>query len=125
MAYFFKINNNDYSPYVNALKVGTQHNYKMETSALGSEKVTYYNTKHIIEVGIIPLDTEVMAALQKDINKFHVSISYRDPETNLLVEGITCIIPQNLVDYYTIRADKTSYNAMTLTFTEIKGRGSK
>ena len=124
MAYYFMINGHDYSPYVNALKVGTQHNYKLETSALGSEKVTYLNSKRIIEVGIIPLDTATMASLQKDINQFRVSISYLDPETNALVEGLTCIIPQNLVEYYTIRADKVSYKAFTLSIAEVKGRGS-
>ena len=125
MAYYFKINGNDYSQYVNALKVGVQHNYRVETSALGSEKVSYLNSKRILEVGIIPLDTQVMANLQADINQFNVRISFLDPETNALHEDMTCIIPQNLVEYYTIRGDKTTYKAMTLSITEVKGRGSR
>nr|DAJ70483.1 MAG TPA: hypothetical protein [Caudoviricetes sp.] len=32
---------------------------------------------------------------------------------------MNCIIPTTDIEYYTIRADKVSYKAMTLKFTEL------
>ena len=116
---FFKINNHDYSKYVNMLKVGKQHNYTIKTSALGSEKVTYRTTKRVIEVGIIPLDSEALMDLMADINSSQVTISYLEPETNELVENIRCIIPSSLVEYYTIRAGKTQTKAFSFQIQEL------
>ena len=118
MAYF-KINGNDYSMYVNKLKVAKEHIYKGMTNAAGNTIVKYVNTKRIIEVGIIPLDSAVMANLQTDINKFKVTVSYRDPETQALVENVTCIIPHNSVDYYTIQADNVKFKAFSLELKEL------
>ena len=115
---YFKINNNDYSMYVSALKVGTEHKYKSRTNASGNLMVKYVNTKRVIEVGIIPLDAAVMASLQDDINKFQVSISFLNPETRAL-ETISCIIPQQSVDYYTVQAGNVKFQAFALTFTEL------
>lgn len=118
MAYF-KINNNDYSKYVNALKVDTNNNYNAQTNAAGDTVVDYINKKRTIEVGIIPLDAAVMANLKADIEKFNVSISYRDPDTNSLATGVNCIIPNNEIEYYTIQVDKVMYKAFTLQFEEL------
>ena len=116
---YFKINGHDYSIYVNKLKVAKEHNYKGMTNAAGNTIVKYVTTKRIIEVGIIPLTTDVMQSLQADIKQFKVAISYLEPETNTLVENVSCIIPQSSVDYYTIQADNVKFNAFTLTFTEL------
>ena len=116
---YFKIDGTDYSMYVNKLKVAKEHIYKGQTNAAGNLLVKYVNTKRIIEVGIIPLDSEAMARLQTDINKFKVLVSYRDPETQALVENITCIIPHNSVDYYTIQADNVKYKAFSLELKEL------
>lgn len=119
MPYYFKINNNDYSMYVNKLQVTTAHNYKEATTAAGNKVVKYINSKRKITVGIIPLDESVMVRLLADVNSFQVSVSFRNPETNLLEENVQCIIPNNAPEYYTIRADKVSYKALTLQIEEL------
>lgn len=115
---YFKINGVDFSTYVNKLKVGTKHNYKARTNASGNMSVKYLNTKKVVEVGIIPLDDTSTASLQAQIDKFQVTISYLDPKTNA-IETINCIIPDNSVEYYTIRADKVMLKAFALTFTQL------
>lgn len=119
MSYYFKINGNDYSMYVNKLQVGTEHNYEMRTSAGGADRVTYKYNRKILEVGIIPLDSEAMARLLSDVNQFRVTVSFRDPITNAMVEDMPCIIPSNLVDYYTIQAGNVTYKAFSLSIREI------
>lgn len=118
MAYF-KINNNDYSMYVNQLKVDKQVIYKSATNAAGNTVVKYVNTKRSFTVGIIPLDNAAMKRLQSDISQFQVSISYRDPEDGTLTENVQCIIPIDEVEYYTIQADKVMFKAFTLTIQEL------
>lgn len=118
MAYF-KINDTDYSMYVNELKVLKDTNYNAQTNAAGNTVVDFINHKRTIEVGIIPLDSEVMAALQSAIDAFSVSISFRNPMTGALEENINCIIPTNEVEYYTIQVDKVLYKAFTLEFIEL------
>ena len=117
MAYF-KINDVDYSMYVNQLKVGKKAVYNAQTNAAGNSVVDYINSKREIEVGIIPLTDAAMANLQAAIDAFNVSISFRNPKTNEL-ETIVCIIPDDNVEYYTIQADKVMYNAFTLKFIEL------
>lgn len=120
MDYYFKINDTDYSKYVNKLVVGTEHMYDVKTATMsGRRQITYKRKMKVLEVGIIPLDQAIMARLLTDINQFDVSISYRDPETNTLVENLRCIIPSNLVEYYTIRADKVSYKAFSFQVQEV------
>ena len=119
MEYFLKINGNDYSMYVNHLRIAKEHNYQIKTSANGADRVSYKYSRRIIEVGIIPLNDAVMSRLLTDINKFRVTVSFRNPETNALIEDMTCIIPDNLVDYYTIQAGKVMYKAFTLKFIEL------
>ena len=116
---YFKINNTDFSQFVNQLNVSSEANYTAQTNAAGNTVVDYINTKRTIEVGIIPLDSAAMVALQNAIAAFNVSISFRDPRTGELAENINCIIPENEVEYYTIQVNKVSFNAFTLTFTEL------
>jgi hypothetical protein len=118
MAYF-KINNVDYSMYVNQLKVNKSSVYNAQTNAAGNTVVDYINSKREIEVGIIPLNDTAMQQLQTAIDAFNVSISFRNPKTNALEENINCIIPENGIEYYTIQADKVMYNAFTLKFIEL------
>lgn len=119
MSYFFKINGNDYSMYVNKLLIGTEHFYKSMKNAAGNTLVKYVNSKRTIEVGIIPLDSSAMARILADVDQFNVSISYRDPETNTLVENVNCIIPNHLIEYYTIQVGKVSYKAFSLQIKEL------
>lgn len=116
---YFKIGDNDYSMYVNALKVVTDAKYNAQENAAGNTVVDYINKKRSIEVGIIPLDATVMARLKADIEQFNVNISFLNPDTNTLETGVNCIIPSNEVEYYTIQADKTMFDAVTLEFAEL------
>lgn len=116
---YFKIDNTDFSQYVNELKVQTETNYNAQTNAAGNTVVDYINSKRVIEVGIIPLDSSVMVSLQNAITPFNVAISYRNPNTGALVENVSCIIPSNEVEYYTIRADKVVFKALRLKFIEL------
>lgn len=116
---YFKINGHDYSMYVNKLKVAREHIYKGMTNATGNMVVKYVNTKRIIEVGIIPLDSAAMKNLQEDINKFKVTVSYLDPKTGALEENVACIIPHNSVDYYTVQANNVKFDAFSLEFKEL------
>lgn len=119
MSYYFQINGVDYSRYVNKLLVGTEHIYKVDTSTMGNRRVTHQNKKRVIEVGIIPLDDVVMAKLLTEVDKFQVSISFRDPKTNVMVENLNCIIPNNLVEYYTIQVNHVRYRAFSLQIQEL------
>ena len=118
MAYFM-IGNQDFSKYVKSLKVNTNTTFNAQTNAAGNTVVDYINAKRTIEVGIIPLDSEAMIDLQTAISSFSVSISYRNPKTNLLEENVKCIIPSDDVSYYTIQTKKVMYQELTLVFTEL------
>lgn len=118
MAYF-KINDTDYSMYVNKLNISKEATYNAQTNAAGNTVVDFINHKRTIEVGIIPLNSEVMSALLTDIDAFNVSISFRNPQTGELEEEVNCIIPESGVEYYTIQANKVMFNAFTLEFTEL------
>ena len=116
---YFKIGNNDYSMYVNELVINKSANYNAQTNAAGNTVIDFINQKRTIEVGIIPLTAESMLALQADIDKFNVSISFKNPLTNALESNVNVIIPDNDVEYYTIRADKTMFKAFKLKFIEL------
>ena len=116
---FLMINGKDFSPYVRELKVKKAANYNSQTNAAGDTVVDYINTKRTIEVGIIPLTDAQMLQLQLDIAAFNVSLTFLNPQTNTLEENVSCIIPETDVEYYTIQSNKTMFNGVTLTFTEL------
>jgi hypothetical protein len=60
-----------------------------------------------------------MIELQNAISAFNVSISFRNPKSGTLEENVNCIIDENEVEYYTIQANKVSFNAFTLKFVEL------
>lgn len=117
MAYL-KINDTDISMYVSGLKVSKAANYTSQTNAAGNTVVDYINTKRTIEATIIPLDDAAMKTVAALIGAMNVSITYREPQTGELAT-IAAIIPANEIEYYTIQANKVSYNAMVLTFIEL------
>lgn len=119
MSYYFAINGIDFSKYVNKLVVANEHFYKGSTSPKGAGKVKRKYSKRTLEVGIIPLDAIIMAKLLTEVNKFEVNISYRDPQTNIVVENMRCIIPNNLVEYYTIQGNNVKYRAFSLQIKEL------
>lgn len=118
MAYF-KIGNTDYSSFVNSMKVEKEATYNAQTNAAGDTVVDYINHKRTIQVGIIPLDGESIKQLLADIEAFNVSISYRDPQSGVLVQGVNCIIPESNVEYYTIQAGKVMLKEFSLKFIEL------
>lgn len=117
MAYI-QLNGKDYSMYCNKLVVDKKANYNAQTNAGGNTVVDFINHKRIIHVGIIPLDNTVMAELQQILNNFSVSITFLNPQTKEL-ETIICIIPEANIEYYTIQANKVSFNAFELEFIEL------
>lgn len=116
---YLKINDNDYSMFVNALKIKDAANYNAQTNAAGNTVVDYINTKRVIEVGIIPLNADIMKQLKADIKRFNVTLSFLNPDTNELEENVNCIIPSSEVNYYTIQADRTLFDAVTMAFEEL------
>lgn len=116
---FLKINNTDFSIYVNSLKVNNNVNYNAQTNAAGNTVVDYINTKREIEVGIIPLNNSTMKDLQAAISAFNVSVSFLNPNTAELEENINCIIPNNGVEYYTIQNGNVSFKAFTIKIIEL------
>lgn len=118
MAYF-KIGDKDFSNRVSSLKIQKKAVYNVQTNARGDSVVDYINSKRTIEVGIIPMSDAEMLELQLAIAPFGVAISFLNPETNSLEENLSCIIPDNDVEYYTIQAAHTSLKATKLKFTEL------
>lgn len=116
---YFKIGENDYSAYVNELKIRSATTYRAQTNAAGNTVVDNANRKREVTVGIIPLDDIAMKNLMADVEKFQVDISFRNPETNELEEYVICILPEHEVEYYTIQVGKVSYKAFNLTFIEL------
>lgn len=115
---YFQINGIDFSMYVNELDVSRKNNYSAQTNAEGNTIVDYINAKYSISVGIIPLDSAAMIALQEQIDNFNVSIRFLEPKSGELVE-LNCIIPDNQVRYYTIQDNKVLYNAFKIKFVEL------
>ena len=118
MNYFF-INGIDFSMYVNSLKVKKSAVYNAQTNAAGNTVVDYINSKREIEVGIIPVDEVAMLKILTAIGSLGVSISFRNPHTNLIEENVNCIIPENDIEFYTIQTNKVMYKELKLTFTEL------
>jgi hypothetical protein len=120
MSYFLKINDIDFSMYVNKLIVGKEHLYESMNAADGGDLIKYRGSKYVLEVGFIPLDDVSMMNLLTVLDEFNVTVSFRDPKTNQIYENLVCIIPNHLVEYYTIRADKVSYKAFSVQILQVK-----
>lgn len=118
MAYF-KIDNKDFSKFVNELKIGSNVNYTSQTNAAGDTVVDYINRKRVIEVGIIPLNEVDMLDLMQAIDEFHVSLTFLNPRTNVLEENVSCIIPSDQAEYFTIQSKKKMFKGLTLKFQEL------
>jgi hypothetical protein len=119
---YFKINDIDFSQYVNKLKIGKENNFKVKTNARGKLQASYITTNYIVEVGIIPIDNEAMQSLQAALRANGVSISFLDADTGEL-KTINAILTKQAVEYYTIQDSNIRFNAFALTFTEAVIRG--
>lgn len=116
---YFKINDIDFSKYVNELNVETAANYNAQTNAAGDTVVDLINKKRTIEVGIIPLNSVAMKELLEAVDGFNVSISFRNPLTSKLEENVDCIIPSTGIEYTTIQVNKVLFKDFTLQFIEL------
>jgi hypothetical protein len=119
MATYFKVGNLDLSSVVNELKVNHTANYNAQTNAAGDTVVDYINTKRTIEVGLIPMEALRMNVIQQALEAFSVSISFLNPRTGALEEGVACIIPDSEIEYYTIQDNKKSFKGCNLKFIEL------
>lgn len=121
MAYF-KINDKDYSMYVNKLLVDVKHKYTARENASGNLMVKYITKKRNVQVGIIPLDAASLKSLSAELAKggtsFTKRVTFLNPETNAL-EEIRCIIPVHSIEYYTIQAGDTMTKAFSFTCEEL------
>lgn len=115
---YFKINDVNFSMYVNALNVETENIYNAQTNAAGDSVVDLINKKRRVEVGIIPLNSSAMKSLLEEIDKFNVSISFLNPLTHEL-DTINAIIPSSGVEYYSIRVGNTLFKEFKLEFQEL------
>lgn len=118
MAYF-KIGDTDFSALVGGLKVAKTQKYNSQTNAAGNTVVDLITRKRTIEVEIIALDEADAMAVLNAVEAFNVSISYREPTTGSLAQGVNCIIPSTDIEYYTIQRDKVRLNKFKLKFTEL------
>ena len=116
---YFKINNVDFSRYVNTLKVNTVSNYTTQINAAGNTVVDYINEKRNIEVGFIPMAGSEALEIRQAIAAFNVAIAFFNPDTNTITDNVSCIVPEKEIDYYTIRDNKQIVNGFTLTFIEL------
>lgn len=115
---YLKLNDTDFSMYVNKLQVATKVNYKGRTNASGNTLVKYVNKKYVLDVGIIPLDADVMQTLQTILNGFTLNVSFLEPATKELKQ-IRCMISSQIVDYYTIQDSDVRFKAFSLVFNEL------
>ena len=116
---YFKIDGVDYSHYVNKLEVDNKVNYSAQTNAAGDSVVDYVNKKRVFKVGIIPLTSAQIMPLLQALDKFSVSISYREPRTGALINDVPCIVPSVNAEYYTIQDKKVMFKEFSLSFTEL------
>lgn len=116
---YFKINDIDFSMYVNALNITHNKIFNSDINANGDTVADYINTKRSIEVGIIPLDADSMKSLLNAIEALDVLISFYNPRTDTIENNVRCIIANDNPQYYTIRQGKTSFKAFTLNFNEM------
>ena len=117
---YFKINGKDFSNCVKELAISKEANYNAQTNAAGNRVVDYINSKREIEVTIIPLEAARAAEILAEVEAFNVSLSFRNPLTNALEEGVACICPDTELDYYTIQTGGlVLFNEFSLTFEEL------
>lgn len=118
MAYL-TINGTDFSHLVSELRVNKAHNYNAQTNAAGDTVVDYINAKRTIEVGFIHMPAETVKGLLAALDAFSVSVGYRDPVTNAMVSGVSCIVPDISLDYYTIQSGRVMTKGFTVKLNEL------
>lgn len=119
MAYL-KLNNVDYSQYVNKLSITTKQKYTARESANGDLLVKYITAKRNIQVGLRPLEASKAKAIIAAISgagSMNVKVDFLDPSTDSLSTA-NCIVPTNTVEYHSINSNGTLLKAVSFTCEE-------
>lgn len=119
MAYL-KINNIDYSQYVNKLSITAKQKYTARESANGDLLVKYITAKRNIQVGLRPLDASRAKGIISAISgaaSMEVKVDFLDPATDSLSTAI-CVVPANTVEYHSINSEGTLLKAVSFTCEE-------
>lgn len=119
MAYL-KINDIDYSQYVNKLSITTKQKLTQRENASGNMLIKYMTQKHQIQVGLKPLDAGAATAILQHIDgarSINVKVQFLDPVKNTLSTAI-CYVPVNTVEYQQINSNGTLLKAISFTCEE-------
>lgn len=87
-------------------------------TAAGNTLAKPINSKYILEVGFRALTSAEMVKLQPYINKLTVSVTFLEPASNTL-KTVSCLLTNNLVEYYTIQEDEIIYKPFSLQLTQL------
>lgn len=117
MAYF-TVNGTDLSPYISGLRITERANYEEQLNAVGNKKVDYKSTKREIEATFRPMISSEMTTVLTAIS-FSNTISFRNPKTGAVETGVSAIVGEKGIQYYTIRTDLVSFNTMVIVFKEL------
>lgn len=116
---FLKLNDLDISKYTKGLVVEKEYKYNAQTNAAGNTVIDLINAKRTITATIIPLSTDIAAAIAQQTDNLVLSVSFLNPNTNLLEENVNCYIPSTEIEYLMILPEKKLTNEFELTFTEL------
>ena len=117
---YLMIGNTDLSGYVKNLKVGyeTLVSDKSGRNANGDTVVDVINKKVKLYVTFRPMDSAEMAQVLSAFDGYVVSVTYRDPKTNIN-KTITCYTSTPEPDYYCILDGKVIYKEMSTNFIQL------
>lgn len=117
MAYF-TANGTDLSSYISGLRIVEKANYSEQINAIGNKKVDYKSTKREIEATFRPMVSSEMISVLNAIS-FSNTISFRNPKTGAVETGVSAIVGEKGIQYYTIRTNLVSFNTMVIVFKEL------
>lgn len=109
----------DISTYTKGLVVGKEYRYSAQTNAAGNTVIDLINAKRTIEATIIPVSTDTVAAIARQTENLVLSVSFLNPNTNLLEENVSCYIPSTNIGYLMLLPEKQLTNEFTLKFIEL------
>jgi hypothetical protein len=115
---YLKIDGVDYSHLVKTLTVSKAANYNSQVNAAGDTVIDYINSKKTVNVGFIPMSDSNMVSVLNALDRFNITLSYRDPRTNA-IDSLNTIAPNTEIDYYTINVNGVLYNEFSVEFIEL------
>ena len=117
---YFRVNGIDLSHLVSGLKVGyeTLVSENSGRNANGDTVIDVVNTKRKVYVSFRYMTNAEMTTLLSAINDYVVSVDFRNPATNALM-NITAYTGTPEPDYYTIQENMVVFKPMNLNFIEL------